>query len=54
MVAVLQEFVRDTSRRIVIEAQSPAELLEKMLAYRPPQSLLEAIKEGKLDKTVRG
>ena len=50
----MQEFVRESSRRIVIEARTPAELLDKMAAYTPPESLIEAIKKGKVDKRMRG
>ncbi|DBA85764.1 hypothetical protein WJX77_002099 [Trebouxia sp. C0004] len=39
--AVQEGFVREASRTVVIEGKSPAELLDKLAAYKPPPSLLE-------------
>lgn len=50
----LQGFVREASRSIVIDAVTPDELLNKMAVYKPPPSLLSIIKEGKLDRHIRG
>lgn len=42
--AVQEGFVREASRTIVIEGKTPAELLDKLAAYKPPPSLLELAK----------
>lgn len=42
--AVQEGFVRETSRTIVIEGKTAAELLDKIAAYKPPPSLLELAK----------
>ncbi|DBA88899.1 hypothetical protein WJX79_002825 [Trebouxia sp. C0005] len=42
--AVQEGFVREASRTIVIEGRTPAELLDKLAAYKPPPSLLELAK----------
>ncbi|DBB06890.1 TPA: hypothetical protein ACH3X3_009548 [Trebouxia sp. C0006] len=42
--AVQEGFVREASRTIVIEGKTPAELLDKLAAYKSPPSLLELAK----------
>ncbi|KAL3149700.1 hypothetical protein ABBQ38_013530 [Trebouxia sp. C0009 RCD-2024] len=43
--AVQEGFVRESSRTIVIEGSSAAELLDKLAAYKAPPSLLELAKK---------
>ena len=46
--------MRQPSRNIVLESTEPAELIDKMTSYQPPQSLISLLQEGKIDKRLRG
>jgi hypothetical protein len=50
----LQGFIRPASRAILIDAATPAELLDKLAAYQPPPSLIALASAGKLAVHERG
>ncbi|KAK9806701.1 hypothetical protein WJX73_010267 [Symbiochloris irregularis] len=52
--AVSEGFVRQASRGLALQDSNPASLLDKMQAQVAQPSLLDDIREGKLDKSVRG
>lgn len=49
-----QGFIRHSSRAILVDAGTPAELLDKLAKYKPPPSLISLAAEGKLDLHTRG
>ena len=49
-----QGFVREPSRGIAQADTDPAALIDKLEAFLPQASLLQLIKEGKIDKKLRG
>ena len=49
-----QGFIRPSSRAILVDAATPAELLDKLARYQPPPSLVKLAAEGKLDMHQRG
>jgi hypothetical protein len=52
--ATSEEFIRPASRAILLEDSDPAALIDKLLHYEAPPSVIKLAKEGKLDPHVRG
>lgn len=44
--SVSQGFIRPSSRAILVDAPTPAELLDKLARYQPPPSLIRLAAEG--------
>jgi len=49
-----EEFIRPASRAIILEDSDPAALIDKLIAYEAPPSVVALAREGKLDPNVRG
>ena len=49
-----QGFVRPASREIAICDNDAAALIDKLEAFQSPKSLVQLLKEGALDKQLRG
>jgi uncharacterized protein (TIGR00730 family) len=52
--AMDEEFIRPASRGIILQDSDPAALIDKLVRYEAPKSVVELAKEGKLDPNVRG
>ena len=50
----LQGFIRPSSRAIVVSAATPADLIDKLAAYKAPPSLIRLASQGKLGVHERG
>ena len=54
MSGVVQGFVRQPSRDIVIQSRDPKELIDRLEKYSPPSSIIKLALEGKLLHNLRG
>ncbi len=52
--ATKEGFIRQASRDIVQSDVDPAALIEKLLTYEAPPSLIHLANQGKLNDTERG
>jgi len=52
--ATSEEFIRPASRAILLEDSDPAALIDKLLQYEAPPSVIKLAKEGKLSPNTRG
>jgi hypothetical protein len=51
---LLQGFIRQPSRDIVLQSADPAELIELLEGYSPPHSIISLALQGKLQHNLRG
>jgi uncharacterized protein (TIGR00730 family) len=47
-------FIRPASRGIILQDSDPSALIEKLLNYEAPPSVVQLAREGKLDPNIRG